>query len=863
MPGIPHLGFDWLTVLLIVVVGLILLIPIVGHHYANALKLISDGVGQGLDNAAKTCGAWADGVWAFCIDHVTPYSEKQRAKVDAVGDQDPPGPATGNMAAATTAAYAPSQTNRFRPVSYPGGNGTGGYTGNGYTGNGYTGNGYTGNGYTGNGYTGGHTNGNGGQTLQTEDAPFLRDQQSPYATIPTPPPANGFRPGYAPNDYNDQANDKVPEVPVTGQAAPLPDPVEPEKPKSDRHVVELIFSELLFLFLTMTVILSDFVFTAERINTVLFHNAAGINLGPLNFFRDLGAGLSGVLIAGIALLGAAIAFDVSGLIPEGAQLFPHISKAQRRVLLTVAALLMILGVIVSAFLGYLGQQLLDQARVIFPAYEAITIISLLVALFLALSLTPWAIMRGAAGLGVIVALPVILVLKFVGWVFGFVGNVIRVVGDLGGNMLIEIYNLFHQDKVETAPRISGRLAIVGMGRSASTFATELAQEVQPLASPGYLTAAGVYTADPHTYQAAHRQLQLAKVGGTASHQAHDISVQPADHRPVARLFNHISDRFHATGAAMGNTAPPGMLLWVIDVGEKTPEGELLDLAVQQMRAWQHPDNRSMRGVRVSVVALVPRNVTGAHTAALNKLEQLITATEPANMLTVEPSFLVLRDNAEASGKLGPSVKHLFTKSLAATIGATRQPDNQGLGDMLDELRHRGFTFAGLSTTSGGVVATRPVAGVRGWFGRMGGYESKPFVDDVTGKTKQLAEKVLRGDGVNSVLSAPDLSSRPVAAICLAPLPAESPESDRYKHLMRVWFASPPDKLPAVHNVSLLVGNAAEGVDISGQDPAEFGDRYCQVTAIYGLPNVDAALQYIDPAEAGAQPAPQWGQKRNI
>jgi hypothetical protein len=661
---------------------------------------------------------------------------------------------------------------------------------------------------------------------------------------------------------------------------------------------ETFVAEVVYLALLMAVGVSDLVFSAERVAVVLFNQPEGVNFGPLNGVRDLGAGLAGILFVGIGLLAGMMVFDYFDVLPKPAQLFPHISAGKRRVLLLASLLMLFFTAAAALLLFVLGQTIVRGLNEVFPIAEYVLVGTLGLALVGVVALSGWGAIRGIAAIGTLLLFLVGGVLAVVAYLFHAVANVILSIGRAGKSILTEIYLVFHRQRprLRPQPQASSRLTVVGVGQHSSDFTAEVCEDISQLVGPSHLLAAGIYAQNHYAYDRATNRLQRAGIAhqGLRLSGPRHLSISPTQWSPVEQLAANIESTYADFDADGQRSPSPRHLVWIVDV--ERDEGNLLEQTVRLLRSWQQLRHPPVPGLTATVVCLLPSELPpemgqsgvfdeladlahpakpaqAAHlmqpaqfmqpgesmqaTRPTRSLRSALSAGQPPAALTITPSILILREVTEATEQIGiETARQLFARTLAASLMATVQEHNHGLLRMLARVRERGYPFAALSVDAAGVITARPRDGLLGVFNRRRGVQRTPFVNSVTARTEDISERLLEGGGAPSVRVAPDPVTRPpVAVLCLAPVEKDSPEYGIYRSAISRWFA---ERAHRVQLVDIMADSHMDGVDVSREHQRAHtpGERYCQVAYVYGIDSVETALGYESrPNDSSALSAP--------
>ncbi|WIG60276.1 MAG: hypothetical protein OJF49_003024 [Ktedonobacterales bacterium] len=685
------------------------------------------------------------------------------------------------------------------------------------------------------------------QDADPADGSYSYDlQNDPYAT-PDPTGSLAF-----------PTTSTTPAVNTAGSAAATtaPDATTPAAPPEPAHWgPEAIVTELIYFALVIVVALADLVFSAERLAVVLFNQQGGVNFGPLNFLRDLGAGLSGLLFIGIGALTGMLLLDFLGALPGGVHLFPGLSPRMRKVLGWTSFFMLLLTVAAGAMLWILGQTVVDNLGVIFPPFEYAVDGLLAVVLIVVVGLGFWGAVRGIATIGTIL----LVLLGFVFVVFAhalkLIARFFEVVGEAINDIFDAIYRLFHH---EAAPRPEvvpdSQLSIVGVGQRGSEFTVQLGKEVTSLVGPRNMRGVGVYVQNKKDHRKHLSDLKRASVIGSAPRDTQDLAPDPNHPHPLSSIADNIE---HAYRDARDTTSTRRHLIWVIDPNERNlDQTYLLQSTVDMLKELR--ENPRVPGLAVTVVCLLPSMMDQRllNSGLFEQLAQLShgqsdelmppsASIPPQDALIVNPTFLLQAQN-QYVGEI--TARHLFARSLAASLTATTQPGNHELLTVLANVRQEGYPFVAISTDSAGVVASKPDPRV---FGSNGGTVGEPLLSSAERNTQTLAKRLFNGEGAASVQVKPNQDSNAlIAALCIAPF-GNSANAAQYRNTMTRWFN---DGSHAVPLVSVVAGPRYEGVNITSEHPKTFGGRYCQVAFIYGVENINAALDAPDTASAFATSA---------
>ncbi len=687
------------------------------------------------------------------------------------------------------------------------------------------------------------------ETLQqpVQPAPVAPVQQEAVATNSEPLPATTVN--FA------QVDQTGPQPPVTAPP-PQPTTAQPAAPEVSEHGqwhIEAFMAEFLYFVLVIAVCLVDLVYSAERMSIIILKQQGGVDFGPLNFLRDLGSGLAGVLFVGIGLLAGMLVFDLLDVLPRGVQLFPTIKTGARRVLLICSTIVLAMAAVAAALLWALGQTVVDNLNVTFPELEYFVDVLLAIVLLFVVTLGVWGLIRGLAAIGAIL----LVVASGLLWVLSHLliaaADLIQAIGRAINDVFVEIYSLFHPSRREPeyAPYGGGRLVVIGLGQHSSSFAAQLCLEIRDLAGSKQLLGAGVYAQSGTVFGKARTKLRAAGISGGVARGPRNLSVEPNQQSPMELLEKNIVRAYHEADP-QGNhrTVTPRHLVWVVDPDEVDAGGEYLLARIETMLGdWRGRTHLPVPGLTVTIVCLLPHRLPKAleESQILDKLATIVKTADRTGEVAITPSVLIIRDNADTTSDLGSETAlSLYARSLAGSLVSTAMKDyNSGMLQALAKLQENGLPFVAFSADAIGIVAS-DVSGQRR-------ARSLPFLNDVMHRTEDLALRLFKGGGATSVKLHPAVERHaPIAAICLAPIAAETPDAKSYTDTIKRWYANDDHYVPMV---DFVLDEHVDGVDISRNRPGEIGDRYVQIAHLFGVESVDVALGKEPVQEQAQEPIP--------
>lgn len=695
-------------------------------------------------------------------------------------------------------------------------------------------------------------------TLRVVGLRFSRQEAAPQSAQPTaqpqPQPATSTNSGPVPAttvDFAESAPTGSLSQPV---AAPQPVAAQPVAPQASEHGqwhIEAFVAEFLYFALVIAVCLVDLVYSAERMAIIILNQEGGVDFGPLNFLRDLGSGLAGVLFVGIGLLAGMLVFDLLDVLPRGVQLFPNIKPRARRILLICSAVVLGMAAVAAALLWALGQTVVDNLNVSFPELEYAVDVLLAVVLIFVVTLGVWGLIKGLAALGAVL----LVVASGLLWVLSHLliaaADVIQAIGRAINDVFVEIYHLFHPDRREPeyAPYGGGRLVVIGLGQHSSSFASQLCMEIRNLAGSKQLLGAGVYAQNGTVYGKARARLREAGVAGGVARGPRNLSVEPNQQPAMQLLEKNVVRAYHeADPQGIHRTVTPRHLVWVVDPDEVAADGNyLLQHTENMLQDWRQQEHPPVPGLTVTIVCLLPHRLPKALEEAqvLDKLATIVKEADRSGEVALTPAVLIIRDNAGASGIGSETALNLFARSLAGSLVSTAMKDfNSGLLQALAKLQENDYPFVAFSADAIGIISSSA--------GGQRNSRGLPFLNDAVRRTEDLAKRLFEGNGALSVRVPPDEERSPIAAVCMAPISAQRAEATTYKDTITRWYAHPDHYVPLV---DFVLDEHVDGIDISHSRPEAIGDRYVQIAHIYGIESVDAALGKAPAREAAQAPIP--------
>jgi hypothetical protein len=694
-------------------------------------------------------------------------------------------------------------------------------------------------------------------TTTTTLAPAApQDVNGVYDSTATIPPGASAAPvtvNFAQTDQTAQTGALAQPVATAPQAQPAPaQTAAPQVSEQGHWHIEAFMAEFLYFALVIAVCLVDLVYSAERMSIIILNQEGGIDFGPLNFLRDLGSGLAGVLFVGIGLLAGMLVFDLIDVLPRGVQLFPDIKKGARRVLLLLSIAVLAMAAVAAALLWALGQTVVDNLNVTFPELEYVVDVLLAVVLLFVVTLGVWGLIRGLAAIGAIL----LVIASGVMWVLSHLliaaADLIEAIGRAVSDVFVEIYHMFHPARREPAyaPYGGGRLVVMGLGQHSSNFAAQLCLEIHDLAGSKQLLGAGVYAQSGTVYGKARNKLRTAGVSGGVARGPRNLSVEPTQQSPMELLEKNIVRAYHEADP-QGNhrTVTPRHLVWVVDPDEVDAGGEYFLARIESMlEDWRTREHLPVPGLTVTIVCLLPHRLPKAleESQILDRLSTIVKNADRTGTITITPSVLIIRDNTDTKSDIGSETAlSLFARSLAGSLVSTAMKDyNSGMLQALAKLQEYDFPFVAMNTDAIGIVASNVSANRR--------TRSLPFLNDVMHRTEDLAQRMFNGGGATTVKVRPDVQHPPIAAVVLAPIAADTADARTYADTINRWYADDTHYVPMV---DFVLDEHVDGVDISRNRPKEIGDRYVQIAHLYGADSVDAALGKA-PAQAVEQAQPQ-------
>jgi len=648
---------------------------------------------------------------------------------------------------------------------------------------------------------------------------------SSYAGSPThpgdrvysaPPAHNGSY-----NGSSSQANAPSSGAPSRGvngiSSAPSSPPAETPPAPEEIHATwigEVLISHVLYLVAGVIIVISDFVFTVLRLQAVLFPDL------PISPQLARLSDLSGALFVSMIFLTGALTLDFLGVLPPPARLFPTMDDNKRRLFLAIALGAFLLNMVVVGALFFAGQTLISYAST-WPLGALIIATLIGVLQVLVMFLAAWGVIRGLSALLALSLGLLGIALDLVALILTWTHEALRTVGEhLVPDLVFGVAGIFRANP-EHAPRptptTSNVLAVVGYGATSSDFTAHLCADVVGLYSRTSLIAAGAYADDFHTIDDVSRRLSRLGVN--------NITTVGQEGAPLQTLRDNIVRAYHNRGEV------PTTLLWVVD-------GEKLEQCLEVF-----PDlKRTLGNVNMTVVCFLPQTVRDQQ--PYRELLRLSSPDQHAGNPPITMTVLIDR-RSPLYRTLGDLHHHkALARGLAGmTLAPVHHAANQSFLSMIRSMNAAGYHFAALAVDSTGLVAARPQRGMLSWWrpeeqGEVSWKDALTKMEDVT------QEMVENGVG-SSIMSRPDPRRVPVYVSYMAPLPVRSHDYTQFKSAMSAWLAQN-------YNIEALSVVQGGGVDLSASKPEKRGDRYAQVSLLYGIP--DSEIARLLPEKAPTQDA---------